>query len=121
MLSSHSHEFHFIINKSMKERLTRLDMYEKAGNLSGIIVKILSMLSPILKKKHKWGKQRKSRYLPISSHPEEIREHVHAYFPENVYRELKLMHQDLNYYSIAQLIREFLRLFFVQIHSCFSS
>lgn len=79
--------------------------------MSGVIVQILPLLSPLLKKKHKWGKQKKSWHLQVSSRPKEIREHVHAYLPGEVYRELKLMHQDLNYYSIAQLVREFLRLF----------
>ena len=95
----------------MKNSLQNLDIYKKSGSLSDVIVKILSFLSPVVKKKHKWGKQRKSRYLNVSSRPDEIREHVHAYFPGEVYRELKLLHQDLNYYSIAQLVREFLRLF----------
>ncbi|MCW8966823.1 MAG: hypothetical protein OQK82_09100 [Candidatus Pacearchaeota archaeon] len=111
MSMSHLHEFHFVLERTMKENLMLLELYKKTRSFSGVIVQILSLLSPVLKKKHIWGKQRKSRYLNISPYSDEIREHVHVYFPGEVYRELKLLHQDLNYYSIAQLVREFLRLF----------
>ncbi|MBN2441425.1 MAG: hypothetical protein JXJ04_08760, partial [Spirochaetales bacterium] len=37
--------------------------------------------------------------------------HVHVYVPDELYRELKLLHQDLNFYSIAQLVRELLDFF----------
>ena len=49
--------------------------------------------------------------MPVSGDPDEIREHAHVYFPEDEYRRLKLMHQDLNYFSIAQLLRSFLKFF----------
>ena len=111
MSLSHLHEFHFVLDRSMKKNLMGLKLYQKLGNLSGVITRILSLISPVIKREHKWGEQRKSRYLPVCNDPEEIREHMHVYFPEKVYREFKLMHQDLNYYSIAQLVREFLRYF----------
>ena len=111
MSASHLHEFHFIIGRDMKEELMNLDLYRVKGSLSGIIVRILSLISPIIKREHKWGKQRMSRYMAVSENPDEIREHVHVYFPGKMYRELKLMHQDLNCYSIAQLVRDFLKLF----------
>jgi hypothetical protein len=94
----------------MKECLKNLDIF-RCSNLSGIIVKVLSLLSPILKREHIWGEQRMSHYMPVSDNPDEIREHVHVYLPEDVYRELKLLHQDLNVFSIAQIVREFLEIF----------
>ena len=33
------------------------------------------------------------------------------YVPDELYRELKLLHQDLNFFSIAQLVREFFDFF----------
>ena len=111
MILSHVHEFHFIITRSMKKCLKNLDIFKRALNLSGIIVKILSVLAPVLQCEHKWGEQRMSRYMPVCDNPDEIREHVHAYLPEDLYRELKLLHKDLNVFSIAQIVREFLDVF----------
>ena len=111
MLMSHLHEFHFVLNRGMKNDLMNLELYQKKGSLSGVITGILSLIGPVIKSEHKWGKQRASQYLPVCSDPDEIREHVHVYLPGEVYRELKLMHQDLNVYSIAQLLRGFLRFF----------
>ena len=111
MLPSYLHEFHFVLDSGMKNDLLDLKLYKKTGNLSGVITKILSFLSPVIEREHKWGDQRNSRYLPVCSDPDEIREHVHVYLPEKMYRELKLMHQDLNFYSIAQMLRGFLRFF----------
>ena len=111
MATSYLHEYHFVMGRSMKESLQGLDMFEKTGSLSGIIVRILLLFYPVIKREHKWGEQRMSRYMPVSDDPDEKRDHVHVYFPGNVYRLLKLMHQDLNVYSIAQLIRFFLEIF----------
>ena len=115
MSISQVHEYHFVMNRGMKKALKSLDMYKQTGSLSSLIVKILSLLAPVIEKKHKWGRQKMSRYLPVSDNPAEKREHVHAYIPDYIYRRFKLMHQDLNYYSIAQLVRNFLKLFLVLV------
>jgi hypothetical protein len=70
MLLSQVHEFHFIITRSMKKCLKNLDIFtsstlEQCSNLSGIIVKVLSEFAPILKREHKWGKQRMSQYMCV--------------------------------------------------------
>ena len=111
MNKPYMHIFHFVMNRGMKKELKKLDMYTETGSLSDVIVKIFSLLAPVINKEHTWGEQRASRYLPVCDDPDEIREHVQVYFPAKVYRQLKLMHQDLNAYSIAQLLREFLRFF----------
>ena len=105
------HVFHFVMDRGMKKKLINLDIFKKSGSLSSVIVKIFSLLAPLIKKEHKRGEQRVSRYLPVCNDADEIREHVHVYFPGEVYRQLKLIHQDLNVYSIAQLTRGFLRFF----------
>ncbi|MBN2440726.1 MAG: hypothetical protein JXJ04_05255 [Spirochaetales bacterium] len=111
MVLADVHDFHFVINQEMKEKLKNLDFIMKSGTLSGIMVKILHVLTPIIGKEHKWGDQRFSKYTAVCDDPEETREHVHMYVPVELYRELKLLHQDLNVYSIAQLVRELLRFF----------
>ena len=111
MALSQLHEFHFLIAGSMKKCLENLDIFRGFRSLSGIVVRVLSLLSPIVKREHKWGEQRMSRYKHVSDNPDEVREHVHAYLPTDLYRELKLIHQDLNFFSIAQICREFLEIF----------
>ena len=111
MVSAHLLEFHFVMDRGMKSELMDLELYKKTGSLSGVIAKILILIGPVVKREQKWGDQRESRYLPVCDDPDEVREDVHAYLPIRLYRELKLMHADLNYYSIAQMVRDFLRFF----------
>ena len=116
MDKSDMHVFHFVMDRGMKKDLKKLDMYIEKGSLSGVIVKIFSLLAPVINKEHKWGEQRMSRYLPICDDPDEIREHVNVYFPGEMYREVKLLHADLNCFSIAQLLRGFLRFFLAWVN-----
>ena len=59
-----------------------------------------------------------SRYKAVCPNPDEVREHMHVYLPERLYRELKLLHQDLNFFSIAQMVREFLAWFLEFVDGC---
>jgi predicted DNA-binding protein len=102
------HEYHFIMDREMKEKLTNLNLFNGVCGLSGIIDRILQILVPVIEGEHKWGEQRCSRYMNVCADPEVVREHVHAYIPVEMYRRLKLLHQDLNVFSIAQMMREFL-------------
>jgi hypothetical protein len=105
------HEFHFVIARSMRESLKDLKVFKKPLSLSKTIVEILKALRPLVKAEQKWGEQRMSKYRYISDDRDEKRDHVCAYLNEDVYRELKLIHQDLNFYSISQIVRGFLGLF----------
>ncbi|MBN2443984.1 MAG: hypothetical protein JXJ04_21660 [Spirochaetales bacterium] len=89
------HDFHFLVDRLMKKRLVNLDIFKKTRSFSGIIVKILTIIIPFIRKEHKWGEQRLSKYAAVCDDPEEIRDNVHAYIPGELYRELKLLHQDL--------------------------
>ncbi|MBN1697399.1 MAG: hypothetical protein JW881_07785 [Spirochaetales bacterium] len=115
MIESDPHEFHFIITDIMREKLRNLKSFGSRRTLSGVIVGIMSLVDPLIIREHQWGRQRMSRYQPVSNHPDERREHVHVYFPEDVYRKIKLLHADLNCYSIAQLLRWLLELFLVMV------
>ena len=83
------HEFHFVMAGGMKKSLEGLDIFNRCMSLSGVVVKVLSLLAPVVKREHRWGEQRLSRYRYVSCDPDERREHVHAYLPVDVYRELK--------------------------------
>ncbi|MBN2533950.1 MAG: hypothetical protein JXB88_13755 [Spirochaetales bacterium] len=106
------HEFHFIIGQSMKIRLEELDVFKKLHNISGIVVRILLLLVSVIKREHDWGEQRDSRYEYVSPDRGEDRVHTHAYLPEDLYRKLKLIHHDLNFFSMAQIVRFFIEVFF---------
>lgn len=105
------HDFHFVMDRGMKKKLKELDFMNDSGSMSGILVKILQLLTPAFRKHHKWGKQQLSRYRFVCDDKEEIRDHVHMYIPGELYRELKLLHQDLNFYSIAQFVRGVIKFF----------
>jgi hypothetical protein len=98
--------------ESMVLKLTELGIYRETKNLSKVIRKILEVLIPAVEVEQEWGYQRKSRYRYISEDPEEPRTDVAVYLPESLYRQLKQVHNDLNFYSIAQIARVFIELFF---------
>jgi hypothetical protein len=105
------YNFHFVMDTDMINGLKELDLYNKTRSFSDLIVTIFSKLAPGLENKYFYGKQMESRYELVSDKPENPRKHIHVYMPHYLYRQLKLLHQDLNYYSIAQLVRNFLRFF----------
>jgi hypothetical protein len=105
------YNFHFVMDTDMRVELEKLHLYKNAGNLSGFIVDIFTQLKPGLEYKYFYGKQMESRYKYVTDNRETAREHIHVYMPHYLYRQLKLLHQDLNYYSMAQLVRDFLRFF----------
>jgi hypothetical protein len=112
------HDFHLVINQKLKEKLRTLKVFQNCNGLSRIIVSILEILAPIVKDEHNWGEQRMSQYRPVCKDPDEVREHVHVYMPLELYRKLKLLHQDLNVFSIAQLIRDFIGWFLDFVEGC---
>ena len=109
--NQHLYEFHFKLDLEMKNRLKGVAMFKNTRSLSGLIVRILKWLSPRIEKEHIFGKQRMSMYKFVNDDMDIKRESVHVYLPDYLYRKLKLMHQDLNFYSMAQLLRFILGIF----------
>lgn len=112
------HDFHCVIDINMKEKLRDLDIFKAARGVSGVAVKILQVLLPIIGRELKWGKQRMSKYRNVCNDPDVARDHVHMYIPDGLYRELKLLHQGLNFYSIAQFVRGLLKWFLGYVEGC---
>ena len=112
------HEFHCILDRNMKEKLRDLDIFMAIRGVSGKIVRILQVLIPVIRRELKWGQQRMSRYMNVCDDPDVARDHVHVYIPDGLYRELKLLHQGLNFYSIAQFARWLLEWFFGFVEEC---
>jgi hypothetical protein len=106
------HEYHIVLAEGMVLELKELGLYKETKNLSKVIEKILTIFVPAVEVEQEWGKQRKSKYRYISADPEEQRIDVAVYLPEIIYRQLKQVHNDLDFYSIAQIVREFVELFF---------
>ncbi|MBN2532825.1 MAG: hypothetical protein JXB88_08040 [Spirochaetales bacterium] len=115
MKSTKLHEFHFVITQSMRIYLEELDVFKGLHSISHIVVRILLLLLPVIKREHDWGKQHYSRYRYVSPDPKEKRVHAHASLPEDLYRKLKLIHQDLNFFSMAQIVRFFLEVFLLLV------
>jgi hypothetical protein len=105
------HEYHFVMAKSMINDLIRLGVYRGAGSFSKVIEKILLILIPAVTVEQEWGKQRENRYRLISEDPSDPRVDASVYLPEKVYRLLKQVHSDLNFYSMAGIVREVIGLF----------
>ena len=112
------HDFHFVVDRNMKEKLRDLDIFKAARGVSGKVVRILQVLIPVIRRELKWGQQRMSRYMNVCDDPDVARDHVHVYVPEGLYRELKLLHHGLNFYSIAQFVRELLEWFLKFVEEC---
>ena len=103
--------FHFKMDIRMKNQLKGLALFRQVRSLSRLIVEILTLMVPLMEKEHLSGEQKGSKYEFVHDDPGVKRESTHVYMPDGLYRRIKLMHQDLNWYSMAQLLRGFLRVF----------
>jgi hypothetical protein len=116
-LSRKIYKFHFKMDAEMMSNLSGLSMFKRLGNISRLIVRILTLLSPGMEEKHFKNEQMMSQYEFVSEDKDAERKNAFVYLPDRLYRQLKLMHQDLNYYSMAQVLRLVLRAFldFVEV------
>ena len=102
-------EFDFVLNKSLFDKIKYLKE-KKNKDLSAIVREIILSMIPILRKKHLYEKRREKDYKFINAS-----EKIRVFLPEEVYNELKLVHDQLNSFSIATLIRELLEVYFAGI------
>jgi hypothetical protein len=105
------YKFHLKIDEKMKTDLSGLSLFKQEGNISKLIVKVLTLLAPSIEEKHLKNEQMASQYEFVCGDKKAARKNVFVYMPDRLYRQLKLMHQDLNSYSMAQLLRLVLRKF----------
>ncbi len=102
-------EFDFVLNQNLFEKINNLKD-KKDKDLSTLIREIIIFMLPILKRKHLFEKRRNKDYKFINA-----TYRIRIYIPEEVYNELKLVHDHINSFSIAILIRELLELYFAGI------
>ncbi|MBN2532760.1 MAG: hypothetical protein JXB88_07715 [Spirochaetales bacterium] len=97
--------FHFKMDTKMIDDLRKLDLFQKTRNMAMAINRILLQFFAVIEKEHMLGIQRQSRYELINEDMEVKRKHVTVHIPDYMYRRLKMLHDDLNFFSIAQLLR----------------
>ncbi|MBN2533672.1 MAG: hypothetical protein JXB88_12310 [Spirochaetales bacterium] len=100
--------FHFKMDIQMMDELTDLSLFQKTQNLSETICRILMQLFPLIEKKDMEGVQHLSEYKLINEDTNVKRKHIIIHIPDFLYRRLKCLHDVLNYYSMAQLVRDLL-------------
>ncbi|MBN2531304.1 MAG: hypothetical protein JXB88_00360 [Spirochaetales bacterium] len=97
--------FHFKMDTKMIDDLKSLDLFQKTRSMAVAINCILLQFFTVIEKEHMFGAQRESRYELINEDREVKRKHVTVSIPDYIYRRLKMLHDDLNFFSIAQLLR----------------
>ena len=104
-----TYEFHFKINEKTLEKLKilarKLEM-----SLSKTIIFIFMSMHIFIERNHLMTKEKDSKYKIIADFEEE-RYSVHSYIELEIYKKLKHIHQDLNFYSMAQILREVIERF----------
>ena len=110
-LDKDDHKFHLVIGRKTRRRLENLPGYDAKAGVSDLIMRIMKLLVPFLEKVHQGSEQQYSKYRLVSADLTEKRDHINLDLPGEVYRFLKVMHQDMNFYSIGQIIRRCLELF----------
>jgi hypothetical protein len=103
------HDYHFILNEESYLKLNKISAYMK-NSLSKTIVVLFEKLVPYIEKKHLFSSEKNSSYMTIAD-KDEKRIHLHSYFPEHRFRKIKQIHNDLNYYSMAQIFRKLIDYF----------
>ncbi len=99
------HELHFVTTSKMKEKLAKIARKENLS-LSKLIVYVLQKFYDRVKKRYCFGMEDDNAYERIDAD-----DSIHFYLPKEDYRFLKKIHADLNFFSMAKLIRTILEIF----------
>ncbi|HOL57486.1 MAG TPA: hypothetical protein PLD75_08015 [Spirochaetota bacterium] len=102
---SNNHELHFVLTSAMKEKLSKIAKKENIS-LSKLILYVLQKFSDRIKKRYCFGCEDENVYEKIEADAS-----IHFYIPKEEYRFLKKIHADLNFFSMAKLIRAILEIF----------
>ena len=106
-----SHELHFIAGEKMFDSIEKISK-EMDRTFSATIIIIYLYLIPFFEKNHLMAQEKESKIELVGSE-DEIRKHIHCYLPQELYRKLKLFHQDMNTYSMAQIMRKMMHYFII--------
>jgi hypothetical protein len=103
-------DLHLVLEEKMLFKLKEISCAFKIKSVSATIVYLFDKFIPYLEKMQIEFQNRKSGYKLIAD-PKEKRRHFHVYTPEKMYRKLKELHQYLNFYSMAQILREVVEIY----------
>jgi hypothetical protein len=103
-------DMHLVINEKMLKRLDNTTERMKLKTSSATIVAIFNLFLPYLENNQIKFKNNESKYRLIANLKEK-RRHIHAYVPEDIYMRLKLLHGYSNFYSVAQILREIIKIY----------
>jgi hypothetical protein len=98
------HDYHFKLNEDTKLELIKISE-DMNLSLSATIVVLFEKFIPFIDKHHLNSKEKNSKYQFIGDSKEK-RLSIHCYMPENLYNRMKQLHHDLNYFSLAQVLRK---------------
>ena len=104
-------KYDFVINKALLEKIKNLAK-KRSISISALIRKVFEKIVPIIEKKHLKEKRREKDY-PIVCATHKVR----VYIPKKLYNQLKIIHSNLNTFSMAVLVREILEEYFIGIET----
>ncbi|HOJ64316.1 MAG TPA: hypothetical protein PLE45_07830 [Spirochaetota bacterium] len=102
-------KYDFVLNKLLLDKIKNLAK-KRSLSLSCLIREIFEKIIPILEKKYLKEKRREKDY-PIVCATDRVR----VYLSKKLYNKLKLVHSNLNTFSMAVLVRETLEEYFMGI------
>jgi len=99
------HELHFVVTSTMKKKIAKIAKKENIS-LSKLIYYVLQKFSDRIKKRYYSGPEDENVYERLNAD-----DSIHFYLPKEDYRFLKKIHADLNFFSMAKLLRFILQVF----------
>ena len=99
------YELHFVTTSEMKKKIAKIAKKEKIS-LSKLICYVLQKFSDRIKKRYCFGSEDENVYERVNADAS-----IHFYLPKEDYRFLKKIHVDLNFFSMAKLLRSILEFF----------
>jgi uncharacterized Fe-S radical SAM superfamily protein PflX len=102
-------EFHFVMKRESLVKLENLAKRLKKS-VSSTIVDIFYNMSAYLEKKELSFKEESGKYGFLGN-DDEARSHVHVYLPKDMHRKMKQVHNELDYFSMAQIMREIIEVY----------
>ena len=102
-------EFNFMIGQELHNKIKDYSDRKNITYNNAIII-IFNMMLPLLKKEHFTGVERKNKYERITAV-----KRVHLYLDIKIHREIRLIHSNLDFFSMAILVRFLIEEFFKRL------
>ena len=102
-------EFNFMIGQELNKKIESYSN-KKGIAYNDVIIVIFNIMLPLLKEEHFTGVERRNKYERITAI-----KRVHLYLEEDIYREIKLIHSNLDFFSMAILVRFLIEEFFKRL------